>query len=58
MNTQQTGSWIVIDRNTGLPVYETFNQAIAAKINEARYEVLTALQWLQRFNASVKAGKA
>ena len=54
MNTQQTGSWIVIDRNTGLPVYETVNQAIAAKINETRYEVLTALQWLQRFNASVK----
>jgi hypothetical protein len=54
MNAQQPSSWIVIDRNTGLPVCETFNQAIAAKINEARYEVLPALQWLQRFNASVK----
>jgi hypothetical protein len=47
-------SWIVVSRETGKPVFETFSQRIAGKVNLARYEVLTALEWLQRFNASLK----
>lgn len=49
------GSWIVVSRETGKPVLETYNRATASAINQARYEVLTAAQWLGRFNAMVRA---
>ena len=51
-------SWVIVDRQTGKPVLETYSAKVAGAINLARYEVLTALQWLQRFNASVKASEA
>jgi hypothetical protein len=44
------GSWIIIDRTTGKPVLETFERRIAEAINQERYEVLTALQWLVSLN--------
>lgn len=47
-------SWVAVCRKTGKPVYETSNMTLAEGINQNRYEVLTALQWLQRFNASVR----
>ena len=49
------GSWIIVARATGLPVFETFNRRTAEAINQSAYEVLTAAQWLGRFNASLKA---
>lgn len=48
-------SWIVVDRETGKPVLETFSKTTADAINRLRYEVLPALQWLQRFNAKLIA---
>lgn len=50
----QCGSWIVVSRDTGRPVLETFCRRTAEAINQQRYEVLTALQWLVRFNRMVK----
>ena len=47
-------SWIVVDRTTGKPIGEFYSLAIIGRVNRARYEVLTALEWLQRFNASVR----
>ena len=44
------GSWIVVSRVTGKPVLETFSKAVAEAVNQEGYEVLTALQWLCRFN--------
>ena len=52
------GSWVVVDRATGDSVLETFSRALAEAINQERYEVLTALQWLVRFNAMCKAASA
>ena len=49
------GSWVVVSRDTGLPVLETFSRAVAEAVNQTRYEVLTALQWLVRFNRSVRS---
>lgn len=49
------GSWVVISRETGQPIFETFNRATARAVNQARYEVLTAAQWLGRFNVLVRA---
>jgi hypothetical protein len=45
-----TGSWVIVSRETGKAVLETFQQSVAQKINAARYEVLTAHQWLVRIN--------
>jgi hypothetical protein len=50
-----TGSWVIVDSATGKARLETFDRSYAEFIQEhyaGRYEVLTALQWLQRFNAS------
>ncbi len=49
------GSWIVVSRETGKPVLETFERRTADAINTEKYEVLTALAWLQRFNRSVQS---
>ena len=48
------GSWIAVSRATGAPVLETFERRTALAINQGKYEVLTALQWLHRFNQSIK----
>jgi hypothetical protein len=45
-----SGSWVIVDRETGLPVLETYERRTAEAINQSRYEVLTAYQWLVRFN--------
>lgn len=46
-------SWVVL--KDGKPVLETYNPAVAKLTPRKGVEVLTALQWLQRFNASVAA---
>lgn len=51
------GSWIVISRETGKPILEIYTRDIAERINQEKYEVLTAYQWLIRFNRAVKAGE-
>jgi len=48
------GSWIIVDRATGESVFETFERATAERVNQDRYEVLTALQWHVRFNNSIR----
>jgi len=45
-------SWIIVSKDSGKPVFETFSRKIASAVNQSRYEVLTAAQWLGRFNAT------
>jgi hypothetical protein len=52
-----SGGWVVVDRATGKPVMETFEQATAARVDQTRYEVLTSGQWLARFNREVRDGR-
>jgi hypothetical protein len=52
------GSWVIVDRTTGQAVLETFNEAVARAVNQTRYEVLTALQWLGRINNALKGRTA
>lgn len=47
-------SWVIVSRETGRPVLETYSARVAGAVDLARYEVLTALAWLQRFNSEVK----
>jgi len=46
------GSWIVVRKGTLEAVCETWSRSIAEKVNAERYQVLTALDYLQRFNAA------
>ena len=48
-------SWVVVRKATGEPVFETFERATLERLNPDKAEVYTALQWLQKFNASLKA---
>lgn len=48
------GSWIIVSRATGKPVLETFKRSTAEAINQRAYEVLTAAQWLARFNTNLR----
>ena len=50
----RSNSWIVVSKQTGKPVMETFSKKVADSINLANYEVWTAYDWLRRFNARVK----
>ena len=49
-----TNSWIVVDRASGRAVLETFSRHVAKSINLTRYEVLSAYDYLVRFNAKLK----
>lgn len=44
------GSWIIVDRQTGKAVLETFNRKTAEAVNQDKYKVLTALQYLTSLN--------
>lgn len=48
------GSWIVVSRATGEAVLETYERDTAERINQEAYEVLTAHQYLVRFNEAVR----
>lgn len=49
------GSWVIVSRETGEAVFETFTRKVAERVRQDRYEVLTALQWLARVNQRIKA---
>lgn len=48
------GSWIAVRRETGEAVYETYSRSVAEKINQEKYEVLAAPQWLVRINGRAR----
>lgn len=52
------GSWVAVSRATGLAVLETYSRHIAEAVNQERYEVVTALVWLQRINRQIKENAA
>jgi hypothetical protein len=46
----KTASWIVVSRETGRAVLETYSASVAAKVNTVAYEVLPVLEWLHLLN--------
>jgi hypothetical protein len=54
LNDGMSGSWVVVSKETGKPALETFERKTAEAINQDKYEVLTAHQWLSRYNRLVK----
>mgnify|MGYP000935815014 CR=1 FL=1 len=48
------GSWVVVNRATGESVLETFSRAVAERVNQDAYEVLTAAEWLGSVNVRAR----
>ncbi len=48
------GSWVIVNRATGESVLETFSRAVAERVNQDSYEVMTAAEWLGRVNRKVR----
>ena len=47
---QYCGSWIVVDRATGGAVVEIWERSTVEKVNQNKYEVKTAAQYLGGLN--------
>lgn len=50
----KAASWVIVDKQTGKAVMETFNQATADAINREKFNVLPALEYLQQLNRNLK----
>ncbi len=52
----ETASWVIVSKETGKAIFETFNRKLADKVNTEKYRVVPVLEWLQEFNRKVKEG--
>lgn len=43
-------SWVIVDRESGKPVMETYNFELCQFINLKRYRVVPIMAWLQSLN--------
>ena len=50
----KTASWVIVNKATGVAVFETFNQNTAKAINDKLYKAVPILEYLQEFNRRVK----
>lgn len=50
----KTASWVIVNKATGVAVFETFNQNTAKAINDKLYKSVPILEYLQDFNRRVK----
>ena len=54
----KSNSWIIVRRSDGAAILETWNPTIVAALNLARYEALTAYDYLCQLNARIKEARA
>lgn len=52
----KTASWVIVSRETGNAVWETFSLTLAERVNRDKYDVVPILQWLQSLNKKAEAG--
>ena len=50
----KAASWVIVDKQTGKAIIETFKRATADAINREKFNVLPALEYLQQLNRSLK----
>jgi len=43
-------SWVIVDKQTGAALFETFQASIISKINATRYDAVPIFTYLQRLN--------
>lgn len=49
-------SWVIVRKNDGKAVLETWNPRVAGAINRAVYDVVPAWKYLATLNARIKEG--
>jgi hypothetical protein len=47
-------SWVIVSKETGKPVLETYDFELCQFVNIKKYRVVPILYWLQEFNRNVK----
>jgi hypothetical protein len=50
----RTASWVIVRRETGEVVFETFDPLFVGRLNTEAYVAVPILAYLQAFNANVK----
>lgn len=53
----KTASWIIVNKQTGAAVFETFCKEFADTINRDKYAAMPALEYLQQLNRTIKESK-
>jgi hypothetical protein len=47
-------TWVIVDKQTGKAVMETFKRATADAVNRDKFDVLPALEYLTKLNRLIK----
>ena len=47
-------SWIIVSKETGKPVCETFSKKVAETASRVAYDVYTAKEWLEKLNRELR----
>lgn len=50
----ETSSWVVKEKSTGKPIFETWDSRIPERLNKKKYVAQPILEYLGEFNKSVK----
>lgn len=50
----RTASWVIVNKQTGQSIFETFNEKIAKAINTEKYLAIPILEYLQNLNKSLR----
>lgn len=56
--TSATASWIIVRKDDGAVVFETFNPKVAAAVNTVHYRAVPVLEYLQSLNRAIKEREA
>ena len=51
---KKSASWVIVNKETGEPVLETYNEKILSKLNTEKYEAIPALKYLVALNKKIK----
>lgn len=49
------GSWVVCNKASGAVILETFDRRTAERVNQSKYSVETAAQYLGRLNNKIRS---
>lgn len=47
----QSNSWVIVNRQTGEAILETWSEKVTQAINTKKYQVLTAYEYLCQLNS-------
>lgn len=51
----QTASWVIVNKETGQSMFETFDANKVAALNTEKYKAVPILEWLQHLSRTYKS---